>query len=125
MAVPELQALVPYVRMWYGRSSCHLWSDDAGEVHEIEQGEGGEQGDPLMPALFSLAQHRALLTASARLHAGDHIFAFLDDLYVDTTKERARTSFDTVTSEVETKAGVRTHLGKLRLWSKAGGSRPT
>ena len=26
-----------------------------GNVHEVAQGEGGEQGDPLMPALFSLA----------------------------------------------------------------------
>ena len=30
-----------------------------GEVHDILQGEGGEQGDPLMPALFALGQHEA------------------------------------------------------------------
>ena len=33
---------------------------DDGEVHKIPQGEGGEQGDPMMPLLYSLGQHRAL-----------------------------------------------------------------
>ena len=29
------------------------------ETHEIMQGEGGEQGDPLMPMLYALGQHQA------------------------------------------------------------------
>ena len=33
----------------------HTWEDEDGAVLEIQQGEGGEQGDPLMPALFALA----------------------------------------------------------------------
>ena len=37
-----------------------LWEDKEGVVHRIVQAEGGEQGDPLMPALFSLGQHPAL-----------------------------------------------------------------
>ena len=52
-----------------------------GEVHEIAQGEGGEQGDPLMPLLFSLGQHAALAAANARLQNGERLFAFLD-IYV-------------------------------------------
>ena len=40
--------------------SEYLWEDDDGEVHKIAQGEGGEQGDPMMPLLYSLGQHRAL-----------------------------------------------------------------
>ena len=43
----------------------------------IPQGEGGEQGDPLMPLLFSLGQHSAL-----DAEEGERLFAFLDDLYV-------------------------------------------
>ena len=31
-----------------------------GDPQMIPQGEGGEQGDPLMPLLFSLGQHSAL-----------------------------------------------------------------
>ena len=30
------------------------------DTHEIRQGEGGEQGDPLMFLFFALGQHRAL-----------------------------------------------------------------
>ena len=32
-----------------GASSEYLWEDDAADVHK--QGEGGEQGDPVMPLL--------------------------------------------------------------------------
>ena len=35
-----------------------------------------------MPLLFCLAKHAALEAASARLEAGEHLFAFLDDLYL-------------------------------------------
>ena len=124
LAVPALHGLIPFVRTWYSRQSHFLWSDDAGTVHDVMQGEGGEQGDPLMPALFALAQHDALHRAKRQLHESDTIFAFLDDLYLFTSRERAKGAFDTVTEEVSTGAGVRTHLGNLRLWSKAGGECP-
>ena len=77
-----------------------------------------------MPGLFALAQHDSLVAARQRIDEEDHLFAFLDDLYVVTTRERARAAFDAVTEEVSKGAGVRTHLGKLRLWSKAGGACP-
>ena len=32
-----------------------------GVTKHISQGEGGEQGDPLMPMLFALGQHRSLV----------------------------------------------------------------
>ena len=41
--------------------SRYLWVDDERMTHNIDQGEGGEQGDPMMPLLFSLGQHAALL----------------------------------------------------------------
>ena len=47
----------------------------------IRQGEGGEQGDPLMPLLFSLGAKRALEEAAADLAQGESLFAFLDDAY--------------------------------------------
>ena len=52
------------------------------------------------------------------------ILSFLDDLYVTSSKERARGAFDEVTSTVEEKAGVKSNLGKLRAWSPAGGAAP-
>ena len=119
-----LQELLPYVRLFYARQSKHLWTDDEGNTHEILQGEGGEQGDPLMPALFALGQHDALAAASANLAPGERLLAFLDDLYVTTTRARARTAFETVSGEVQRRAGVQTHLGKLRAWSRGGGPAP-
>ena len=53
-------------------------------VHEIRQGEGGEQGDPLMPALFALDQHPALEAIQGTLQPSEILMAFLDD--VDTSR---------------------------------------
>ena len=39
-------------------------------VTNISQGEGGEQGDPLMPMFFALGQHSSLV---------EHVMAYLDD----------------------------------------------
>ena len=38
-----------------------------GMVHRIPQGEGGEQGDALMPLLFAFGQHEALQAVSRQL----------------------------------------------------------
>ena len=43
-----------FVHMFCGRPSAYLWEDVEGTVHTINQGEGGQQGDALMPLLFSL-----------------------------------------------------------------------
>ena len=56
--------------------------DEMGEVHKVMQGEGGEWRDLLMPLLFSLGQHRALVSIQAQLKEGERLFAFLDDIYV-------------------------------------------
>ena len=52
------------------------------------QGEGGEQGDPLMPLLFCLGQHRGLCAVVERLGPREHLVAFLDDVYVVTVQEQ-------------------------------------
>ena len=47
-----------------------MWEDDyCGITHDIPQGDGGEQGDPLMPLLFSLGLHKSLISVSDRLLA--------------------------------------------------------
>ena len=47
--------VLSFVSMFYGAPSQYLWEDSAGRVHTIKQGEGGEQGDAMMPLLFSQA----------------------------------------------------------------------
>ena len=104
--------------------ALYLWYDADGVCREITQREGGEQGDALMPALFALAQHDALEEAAATLRSEERLFAFLDDLYVTSTKGRAHAAFQTVADKVLEKAGVQTNLGKLKAWSRAGGEAP-
>ena len=43
----------------------HVSVDEMGNTQEIPQGEGGEQGDPLMLMLFSLGEHPALEAVTA------------------------------------------------------------
>ncbi len=65
---PTAHRLLPSILMSYGSPSTYEWQEDTGEVHEITQGEGVEQGDRLMPALFSLGMAEALRDAQALLH---------------------------------------------------------
>ena len=92
--LPRARAALPFVRMSYGALSTYLWQDDEGRTHTVEQGEGGEQGDPLMPAQYSLGQHAALEAVQRQLQEGEHLFAFLDDVYVLCQPERVRVLFD-------------------------------
>ena len=79
---------VPFVSMFYGTLSRYLSEDDAGTTHTIVQGEGGEQGDAMMPLLFALGQHPALEAVQHQLVDGEFIFAFMDDIYFVTVPER-------------------------------------
>ena len=120
----ELRGLLPLVSALYGDTSRFIWTDDAGIQHEVRQTEGGEQGCPLMPALFSLAQHDALESANQELLPDERILAFLDDLYIITSEARAAEAFTTVASHVHEQAGVQSHEGKLKVWSRGGGDAP-
>ena len=117
-------SLVPFVRAFYGRDSRYLWWDSEGTRHDVPQGEGCEQGDPLAPALYALGQHDALVAAASRLADGDFLAAFLDDLYVVTSPERAREGYDVVTGLVEERAGVAANQGKTRVFNLTGGPAP-
>ena len=77
-------AALPFVRLLYGRPSQHLWEDSTGTTHTVHQGEGGEQGDTLMPLLCSVGQHRALEATSRELSGSEKLLAYLDDICVIT-----------------------------------------
>ena len=40
---------LPFVRLFHGQPSTYVWENDNNIVDSIPQGEGGKQGDPLMP----------------------------------------------------------------------------
>ena len=79
---------LPFVRQFYGSPSTCWWDDEEGVTHEIRQGEGGEQGDALVPALFSLGLHAALCVVNRRLLPNERLLAFLDDIYALCGPER-------------------------------------
>ena len=116
--------IMPFVKQLYGRPSTHLWEDEMGEVHEIAQGEGGEQGDPLMPLLFSLGQHAALVAANARLEDGERLFAYHDDIYVICSPRRVLEVHRVLQEELWARARIRIHHGKTQLWNRVGLSQP-
>ena len=75
--------------MWYAREWCHVWA--AGDCsHRIPQAEGGEQGDPLMPAMFSLALQPALRAPQTEVRQGEQALAYLDDIYLSSSARIAR-----------------------------------
>ena len=87
---PDAANVLPFVRLFLRPCSLptFLWRDDAGVVHRIVQAEGGEQGDPLMPALFALRIAPALAALQAEMHPAERVRAFLDDVYVTSPPPR-------------------------------------
>ena len=91
-----------------------------GNVHHVKQGEGGDQGDPLMPLLFSLGMHSALVAINAKLKEGERLFAFLDDVYVTCTPARVLPVFQLLEAELYNKAHISVHQGKTQIWNRGG-----
>ena len=90
--------------------------DDFGVTHEIIQGEGGEQGDPLMPALFAVGQHRALVAMRDRLLPHEHLLAFLDDINI--VPERVVTIHTQLRAKLWNHARIQIHQGKTQVWNR-------
>ena len=86
--------------------------------------EGGEQGDALMPALFSVALKPALSAIQARLGPGELVVAYLDDIYLITAPENARRAYDITAEVLRQMCGIEVNQGKLVCWSRAGGAAP-
>ena len=65
----QLSGLLPFAAMFYARSSRYLFYDAEGRAHEVLQGEGWEQGDPL-PHLGSHPGRRAARPPDRRRPGG-------------------------------------------------------
>ena len=113
-------AVLPFVRLFYGRPSVYLWEDDLGTVHRIPQGEGGEQRDALMPLLFVVGQHQALEAAQRQLWPGESLFAYLDNIYMVTSPDRVGAVYAIVQEGLRVHACIEIHGGKTRVWNRAG-----
>ena len=118
----SVEAVLPFVRQFYGTPSTHLWQDDEGTVHDVQQGEGGEQGDALMPALFALGQHDALVTLQLRLGPLERLFAFLDDIHVVCSPDRVLRIFQALEVELWVHSRIQIHQGKTPTLEQRRGS---
>ena len=77
-----------------------------------------------MPLLFSLAVHNSLCDVKRLLLPGEHLFAFLDDVYAICMPERTRAVYDLLSEKLLAGAGIRLHTGKTRVWNQAGECSP-
>ena len=118
--LPEAKSILPFVHLFYGSRSTYIWHDDNGIAHDILQAEGGEQGDPLMPALFSLGLHVTLSEVSASLRDDEKVFAYLDDIYIVAKPSRTRELYDTIRHSLEVRIGISTNEAKTRCWNAQG-----
>ena len=112
--------IFPSVRCFYGRTSIYLWEDEVGDTLEIPQGEGGEQGDPFMPLLFSLGQHTAMEPVQRRLHGNEKVFVFLDDIVVVCSPDRVVAVEAILREELKRHAHIDVHEGKTQVWNRGG-----
>ena len=116
---------MPFVSMFYGTPSHYLWEDSLGRVHTITQGEGGEQGDAMMP-LFSLGQHAALERVQRLLREGEVLFAFLDDVYTVSMPDCVWDIHRLLEESLWAESGIRVHEGNPALechWGESTRSR--
>ena len=119
-AVPEAYRCLPFVRLFYAQPSTYVWHDGDGNAHPIIQAEGGEQGDPLMPALYSLGQHSALQHTQQQLQAGERLYAYLDDVYLVVPPHRVETAYRILAHELQQHAHIQLNPAKTRVWNNSG-----
>ena len=75
----DLPDIYPHVRQMYGEPSTLIYVTE-GRVELLTSSQGVHQGDPLEPALFSVAIHPILCQVVER-HNSVTILAYLDDIY--------------------------------------------
>ena len=114
---PALVPLLPFVRTFCGRPTS-LWEDEVGDTQEIPQGEGSEQGDSLVPALYALGTQLSPHVDTS-LHEGEMLFAFLNDIYILCDPSRVGEIFLQVKQSLARFAGVQVNLGKTKVWNRA------
>lgn len=119
--LPTAHRILSYLLLSYGDTTVFAWTGGNGEVHEIIQGQSGAQGDALMPALFSTGMAGSLRHAQEQLLDGD---TYLDDVYIVTSPEWARSAYGVVANVLRDKLGAKPTLEKTVCWNRAGGIAP-
>ena len=72
----------------------------------------GEQGDAMMPLLYSLGQHR--------LQEGEHLFAYLDATFFVSSPLRVGPLYAVLQEALNVHAGIQMNAGKTQIWNRCG-----
>ena len=118
--MPGAREILPFVRLSYAQPSEYSWYDESGQRRTVRQAEGGEQGDPMMPLLFSIGIQGALEEVSRSLRPEERLCAFLDDVYLLCLPDRVASLYELLSDALLRMAGIRLHQGKTRTWKNAG-----
>ena len=97
-------------------TSTHVWEVEMGDPQMIPQGEGGEQGDPLMPLLFSLDQHSVLDAVISRLQEGESVCSHFQIIYLHVLCDPGRVAKanSILEEELWRHARIQIHQGKTK-----------
>jgi len=107
---------------WYGQPARHLWRDAGGRFHPLESTRGFDQGDPLSPAAFSVAQRVALdgfQNDLLRLDPRAKLYSYLDDTYLVVDASLAALALQAFQRALHP-LGLRLNWTKTAAWSPAG-----
>eukprot|EP00959_Pyramimonas_sp_CCMP1952_P143426 3002513-Pyramimonas_sp.AAC.1 len=113
---PALHGLLPFLRQWYGAQSEFRWASENWRSHVVFQGDGGEQGDALIPGLFCLAMQPALQAIQVRILPGAEVVAYLGDVHVTCDPEDAAFILENEKIELRNICHIDMHAGRLRIW---------
>ena len=73
-----------------------------------------------MPALFALGLHDTLVEVKGQLLQGEHLFAYLDDIYVLCKPERVKALYKLLKDTLKNNTGLDLNEGKTRVYNKSG-----
>ena len=114
--VRGLGPLLPFVRAAYTEPQRNKWQDAERHRHDIEQHEGGEQGDPLMPQRVGGSQRRVATWRGTICTLGRH--------YSLSKVDRTWLIYNLLADKLRAQAGIQLHAGKTHTWNKNGVSPP-
>ena len=66
----------------------------------------------MMPLLFSLGQHPALVRVQSQLEEGEYLMAFLDDMYTVSMPDRVQEIHSLLEAALWSEAGIRVAPGE-------------
>ena len=104
-AVPEAHRCLPFMRLFYAQPSTYVWHDANGNAHRIIQAEGGEQGDPLMPALYKPGNASMPTWTTSTSSSPPH---------------RVETAYQILAHELQQHAHIQLNPAKTRVWNNSG-----